>query len=51
MVFYERGIIAKNEGFIEIKDKDILEHLQYEFNKNYTRFMTKTPLICGSLVK
>jgi hypothetical protein len=50
MIFYERGSMAKNNDFVEIKEKTILEHLTYDYKKNYLEFRSDTPLISGSLV-
>ena len=50
MIFYQRGVLARNQDLTEIFDKNILEFLKYEYKKNFTIYKSDTPLICGTLV-
>ena len=50
MIFYQRGILAVNSDLVEIKDSEFLLKLKLEFNANYSKFNSMSPLICGSIV-
>ena len=50
MIFYERGALAKNTGLVEILDIGFLEDLKDEFNRNYFKYKSNTPIICGTIV-
>jgi len=41
--------MSKNEGLIEVKDKEFLAKLKNDFNGNYSKFMSYSPLICGTI--
>ena len=47
-VFYERGILSGNNGFVEVRDQSIIRHLKREFDKD-SQNKTSTPLIYGTL--
>ena len=49
-VHYQRGILARNRGLVEIKEKKIVEELRYRYNRDYLQNRTDTPLIMGTVV-
>ena len=50
MIFYERGNYAKNPGLVEILDIDFLEDLKMDYNRNFFKYKSNTPIICGTIV-
>lgn len=50
-VHYQRGLFASNADLVEITDKELIEELHYQYKKEFLKYRTTTPLICGSLVK
>ena len=50
MIFYERGMMAANQGLIEIKNKKFIGLLKKDYLANYSKFTSDTPLICGTVV-
>lgn len=48
---YQRGLLAQNRDLVEIRDKEILDELDYQFKKDFLKHRTTTPIICGSFVK
>lgn len=49
-IYYERGILSQNHELREIVDQDILDHLKYQFKKDYLKNRTSTPQISGTVV-
>ena len=39
-----------NTGLIEIKNKEFLEKLRKDFDLNYIKYKSMTPIICGTIV-
>lgn len=50
-IHYQRGLLAKNQELTEIFDTEILSYLKYQFKKDYLKYRTLTPLICGTVIK
>ena len=50
IIFFEKGMFSKNPELVEIFDKDFIADLRLEFNRNYLKYKTLVPLICGSVV-
>lgn len=50
LIFFERGVLAQNRELKEITDEKILKELKYEFNKEFLKNRTLTPLISGSFI-
>lgn len=50
-VHYQRGVLARNKGLLEITDKKIVGELRYQYCKDYLNNRTDTPLIMGSVVR
>ena len=44
-------MLAKNQDLTEIFDQEILDYLKYIFKKDFLKYRTMTPLICGTVVK
>ena len=51
LIFFERGIISHNDGLKEIKDESFIKRLKYDFNIDYLRHRTYSPMIMGTVVK
>ena len=51
LIFFERGILARNAGLKEIKDANIIRRLKYDFNKDYLTHRTYSPQIMGTVVQ
>ena len=51
MVFYDQTILNSNTDLIEIKDKEFIEKLKIDFDRNYKQYKSYTPLICGTVVE
>ena len=51
MIFYDRNIMALNEDLIEIKNKEFVTKLKKDFDYNYSKFYSMSPIICGTIVK
>lgn len=49
-IYYQRGILANNKDFQEVRDPEILKELEYQFKKDYLQYRTLTPIIMGSVV-
>ena len=49
-IHYQRGILAQNKDLIEINEREIIDGLKYQFNKDYLSHRNTTPLISGSIV-
>lgn len=43
-------MFSKNPELVEIFDKDFIADLRLEFNRNYLKYKTLVPIICGSIV-
>lgn len=49
-IYFERGICANNNNLTEITNEKILKQIRYDFNKEFLKNRTLTPLICGTII-
>jgi len=42
--------MALNEDLTEVKNKEFVSKLKKDFNGNYSKFYSMSPLICGTVV-
>ena len=50
VIFFEHGLLARNEDLTEITDPSIIAQLKYDFNQSFLEHRTYTPQIMGTIV-
>ena len=49
MIFYERNLLL-NDDLVEVTNEEFLSKLKKDFLRNYSKFNSLDPFICGTVV-
>ena len=51
MIFYDgSALMANNQDLHEIKSKEFVSKLKKDFNGNFSKYYSMSPIICGTVV-